>query len=192
MAAWQFSKYGKVPLYFVCLDGETLDVLGESHYFNITNGPTSTTQPATKAPTLTSTLAATSATTSTLNASNTDTVVDGTPPYSTNAATSIASSTATPQSTQSLPKKAIAGISVGATIGSIFLLVVLGFLARKYRIWNNGIFHNTFREDQQTANMAELQADQSVQPTELPVNQEIKNARVWKHPRGSGGLYEVP
>lgn len=197
METWQFSKYGKVPLYFVCLDGETLDVLGSSHYFNITNGPTSTTQPATNVPTLTSTLAATSTTTSTINASNAGSTMDGTPPFSTNPATSTASTTAAPQSAQKLPKKAIAGVSVGATIGGILLLMALGFLGRKFGIWNNRIFHNFPREGEKMTNIAELQAIHPLElpvnnPTELPVNQEIKNARVWTHPRGSGGLYEVP
>lgn len=88
------------------------------------------------------------------------------------------------------PKKAIAGISAGATISGILMLVAL---ARRYRIWSNGIFHNIFRRGQQSAapqnHKAELQGDH---PTELPVNQEIKGSRVWVHPRGSRGLYEVP
>lgn len=199
MAVWQFSEYGKMPLYLVCLDAESLDVLGESHYYNITNGPASTT----KSSTSISTLGETSTTTSTINASNTGSTMDGTPPYSTNPATSTASTastastTAAPQSAQKLPKKAIAGISVGATIGGILLIMALGFLGRKYRIWNNGIFHNFSRGGGKTANIAELQAVDPLElpannPTELPVNQEIKNARVWTHPRGSGGLYEVP
>ncbi|KAL9476662.1 hypothetical protein ACSS6W_006503 [Trichoderma asperelloides] len=196
MTAWQFSKNGTVPLYFVCLDKDTSDVLGESHYYNITNGPTSSsTGPATTSATTTSSKSSgTSTATSKTTASNTGTAVDGTPPHSTSptTTTTTASPTATPQSTEKLPKKAIAGISVGAIIGGILILVVLGFLARRYGIWSNGSFHNIFGRGQQSAapqnNIVELPVDN---PTELPDSQEIKDSRAWKHPRGSGGLYEV-
>lgn len=194
MGVWQLSENGTVPVWFVCLDGDTLAVLAESHYFNITNGPSSSSPKSTTESTIsTSSIPRETGTgTSTITASTTGIVAGGTPPYSTKPATTTTPLTATLQSTQKLPKKAIAGISVGATIGGILLLVAMGFLARKYRIWDKSIFHNTFGGGQRTATVAELQADHSLGPTELPVNQEIKNSRVWVHPRGSGGLYEVP
>lgn len=192
----QYSNDSLSPLYFMLVDGKTLDALGTSHYFNITGQPQTTT----KSTTSTSPKPSKSSTaTSTVAASSTGAVMNGTPRHSTTPATATASSTAPPQSSQKLPKKAIAGISVGATIGGILILVVLGFLAHKYRIWSHGIFHNIFTRGQRSTaqhNIAELPGNHPAElpvdnPTELPTNQETKGSRAWIHPRGSGGLYEV-
>ncbi|UKZ83453.1 hypothetical protein TrVFT333_011262 [Trichoderma virens FT-333] len=86
---------------------------------------------------------------------------------STSTKTSSRTSDATnsePQSTQKLPEKTVAGIAVGATIGGLLLLGLLGFLVWKYKFRNKGISYS----------MAELPASNVM---ELPVSQEIKGSR---------------
>ncbi|UKZ57753.1 hypothetical protein TrVGV298_011614 [Trichoderma virens] len=165
------SDNGKNPLYFEITDGDDKFSLGTSHYFNVTRESQSKTSAES---TTTSTSTSTTTSSSTSDTKNSAT--------STASTTSISQESSTtqpepePQSTQKLPKKTVAGIAVGATIGGLLLLGLLGFLVWKYKFRNKGISYS----------MAELPASNV---TELPVSQEIKGSRVQTNTADYRGPY---